>query len=208
MDRTKTLIIAGGILIILLAVSGLHPYDRLTWGLEVFPIIVLLPILVLTYKRFPLTTLLYTLIFIHSIILMVGGHYTYARVPLGFAMAKLLAVHRNPYDKIGHFAQGLVPALAARELLIRGRYVRTSGMLAFIVASIALAISAAYELFEWASAVALGQGADDFLGTQGDPWDTQSDMLFALIGGIIAVTLFSRVQDRQISALQASGADA
>ena len=137
---------------------------------------------------------------------MVGGHYTYARVPLGFAIAKVFGLHRNPYDKIGHFAQGFVPAIAAREVLVRGRYIRTRGMLAFVVISIVLAISAAYELFEWASAVAIGQGADDFLGTQGDPWDTQSDMFFALVGGGAALIGLAGYHDRQINALQANGA--
>ncbi len=163
-----------------------------------FPIVVVLPILLLTYRRFPLTTLLYTLIFVHAVVLMVGGHYTYARVPLGFVLAKAFGLHRNPYDKIGHFAQGFVPAIAIREVLVRGRYVRTRGMLAFVVISIVLAISAAYELFEWASALALGQGAEDFLGTQGDPWDTQSDMFMALVGGGTALVGLAGYHDRQI----------
>ena len=206
MHRRTILVIAAVALVLLLGVSGLRPYDRLTWVLEVFPILVALPILFLTYRRFPLTTLLYALIFVHAIVLMVGGHYTYARVPIGFAIAKSLGLHRNPYDKIGHFAQGFVPAIAAREVLVRGRYVRTRGMLAFVVISIVLAISAFYELFEWASAVALGQGANEFLGTQGDPWDTQSDMFFALVGGGAALVGLARYHDRQISALQGVGA--
>ena len=204
--RRATLAVAAALLVVLLGASGIRPYDRLTWVLEVFPIIVVLPILFLTYRRFPLTTLLYALIFVHAVVLMVGGHYTYARVPLGFAIAKVFGLHRNPYDKIGHFAQGFVPAIAAREVLVRGRYIRTRGMLAFVVISIVLAISAAYELFEWASAVAIGQGADDFLGTQGDPWDTQSDMFFALVGGGAALIGLAGYHDRQINALQAKGA--
>ncbi len=202
MPKRTVLALAAVVLVLLLGVSGLRPYDRLTWVLEVFPIVVVLPILFLTYRRFPLTTLLYALIFVHAIVLMVGGHDTYARVPVGFAIAKVFGLNRNPYDKIGHFAQGLVPAIAAREILVRGRYIRTRGMLAFVVISIVLAISAAYELFEWASAVALGKGADDFLGTQGDPWDTQSDMFFALLGGGAALIGLGRTHDRQLSAFQ------
>ncbi|MCM3877693.1 MAG: DUF2238 domain-containing protein [Thermoanaerobaculia bacterium] len=202
MARRTILFIAAVVLVLLLGVSGLRPHDRLTWVLEVFPIVVALPILVLTYRRFPLTTLLYALIFVHAVVLMVGGHYTYARVPVGFAIAKAFSLHRNPYDKIGHFAQGFVPAIAARELLVRGRYIRTRGMLAFVVISIVLAISASYELFEWASAMALGQGANEFLGTQGDPWDTQSDMFFALLGGGAALIGLAGYHDRQISRLQ------
>lgn len=198
-NRDRALIAAAGVLLLLLAISGIHPYDRLTWALEVFPVIGALVILAWTYRRFPCTTLLYTLVFLHALILMTGGHYTYARVPLGFTFAKLFALSRNPYDKLGHFAQGLVPAIAAREVLIRGRQIRTRGMLAFVVVAIPLAISAAYELFEWASALALGQSAEDFLGTQGDPWDTQSDMLFALIGALTAVIALSRLHDQQLA---------
>ena len=202
MPRRTVLVIAAVVLVLLLGMSGLRPYDRLTWVLEVFPIVVVLPVLFLTYHRFPLTTLLYALIFVHAVVLMVGGHYTYARVPLGFAIAKVFGLHRNPYDKIGHFAQGFVPAITIREVLLRGRYVRTRGMLAFVVISIVLAISAAYELFEWASAVALGQGAAEFLGTQGDPWDTQSDMFFALIGGGAALIGLGGYHDRQIETIR------
>ncbi len=201
MNRRTVLAIGAVVLVLLLGMSGLRPYDRLTWVLEVFPILVVLPVLFLTYRRFPLTTLLYALIFVHAVVLMVGGHYTYARVPVGFAIAGALGLHRNPYDKIGHFAQGFVPAIAIREVLSRGRYIRTRGMLAFVVISIVLAISASYELFEWASAVALGQGADEFLGTQGDPWDTQSDMFFALLGGGAALLVLAGYHDRQIDAI-------
>lgn len=200
MTKRSILILAAVVLVLLVGVSGLRPYDRLTWVLEVFPIIVVLPVLFLTYRRFPLTTLLYVLIFVHAVVLMVGGHYTYARVPVGFAIAKFLGLDRNPYDKLGHFAQGLVPAIAAREILVRGRYIRTRGMLAFVVISIVLAISATYELFEWASAVALGQGANEFLGAQGDPWDTQSDMFLALVGGGAALLGLAGYHDRQIGA--------
>lgn len=188
-----------GLLVILLsalAISSWHPYDRTTWLLEVAPIFIALPIMLGSYRRFPLTNLLYILILIHAVILMIGGAYSYARVPIGFDIEKWLGLTRNPYDKIGHFAQGFVPALVAREILLRGNYVRGGKMLAFIVVCIALAISASYELLEWLSAISLGQGANEFLGTQGDPWDTQSDMLFALLGALCAVTLLSRYHDR------------
>ena len=146
--RTTWLLIALGALLALLALSGFRPYDRATWALEVAPIVIALPILWTTYDRFPLTTLLYACIFVHAVVLMVGGAYTYARVPVGFQIAEMLGVHRNPYDKIGHFFQGFVPALATREILIRGNYVRGRRMLAFVAVCIVLAISATYELIE------------------------------------------------------------
>ncbi len=201
MNRSQLLAIASIGLIGLLALSGARPFDRTTWVLEVLPVFVALPILWASYRRFPLSTLLYACIFLHAVVLMIGGAYTYARVPIGFQLAELLGLSRNPYDKIGHFLQGFVPALAAREILIRGRYLRGRMMLAFIVVCIALAISASYEMIEWAAALWLGQGAQEFLGTQGDPWDTQSDMFLAVIGAAAALLLFSRLQDRQIAAL-------
>ena len=191
--------------IVLLALSGLRPYDRATWLLEVAPVLIVLPLLWYTRSRFPLTRLLYACIFVHAIVLMVGGAYTYARVPLGFAIQDALDLQRNPYDKIGHFAQGFVPALAAREVLLRGRYVRGRGMLAFLVVCVALAVSACYEFVEWGAALAMGQGADEFLGTQGDPWDTQSDMFMALIGAITALATCSRLHDRQLDAVVGRG---
>lgn len=200
-DRTAALALASAALLALLALSGLHPYDRATWALEVFPVAIALPLLWASYRRFPLSTLLYAGIFVHALVLMLGGAYTYARVPLGFEIAQLFELQRNPYDKIGHFFQGLVPALAAREILIRGGYVNGRRMLAFIVLSIVLAISACYEFIEWGVALAVGQGAVEFLGTQGDPWDTQSDMFFALIGAVAALLLLARLQDRQIARL-------
>ncbi len=206
MTRTTPLVIASLILLALLVVSGVQPYDRPTWALEVLPIVIALPLLWATYTRFPLTTLVYTGIFLHALVLMLGGAYTYARVPLGFQIADLLDLSRNPYDKLGHFFQGFVPALVTREILLRGAFVQGKRMLAFLVVCVVLAISATYELIEWAVAVWLGQGADDFLGTQGDPWDTQSDMFFALIGAVTALVLFSRLQDRQLQRL--SPADA
>ncbi|MCI2403630.1 MULTISPECIES: DUF2238 domain-containing protein [Serratia] len=178
--------------------SGISPYDRTTWLMEVAPVLIVLPLLWLTHRRYPLTPLLYTLIFFHALILIFGGMYSYARVPLGFEVQQWLGLGRNPYDKLGHFFQGLVPALAAREILLRGGYVQGRKMLGFVVCCIALAISALYELIEWWAALALGQGADEFLGTQGDPWDTQSDMFCALLGAICGLLLFGRWQERQI----------
>jgi putative membrane protein len=184
-----------------LALSGFRPYDGTTWILEVFPLLIALPLLWATRERFPLTTLLYALIAIHGIVLMVGGAYSYARVPLGFSIQEAFGLSRNPYDKIGHFMQGFVPAILAREILIRGRHVNRGKMLAFICICIPLAFSAFYELVEWWAALSLGQGADEFLGTQGDPWDTQSDMFMALLGAIVALVALPRIHDRQIRTL-------
>ncbi|MCW6022553.1 DUF2238 domain-containing protein [Serratia marcescens] len=183
--------------------SGISPYDRTTWLMEVAPVLIVLPLLWLSHRRYPLTPLLYTLIFFHALILIFGGMYSYARVPLGFEVQQWLGLSRNPYDKLGHFFQGLVPALAAREILLCGGYVRGRKMLGFMVCCIALAISAVYELIEWWAALALGQGADEFLGTQGDPWDTQSDMFCALLGAIAGQWLFGGWQDRQLRRLKA-----
>lgn len=181
--------------------SGWQPYDRPTWLLEVLPVLVAWPVMWLTCRRFELTPMLYGWIALHAVVLMVGGAYTYARVPLGFDMAQWLGVQRNPYDKIGHFMQGFVPAMVAREVLVRGAWVRGRKMLAFLVVCVVLAVSATYELIEWAVALLLGQGADEFLGTQGDPWDTQSDMFFALLGGVASQLLTARWHDRQIREL-------
>lgn len=200
--RNKPLAVALVLLLGLLVASGARPYDRATWAMEVFPIFIAVPVLWATHGRFPLTTLLYVCIFLHALVLMLGGAYTYARVPLGFQIADVLGLQRNPYDKIGHFFQGFVPALVAREILIRGAYVQGRKMLAFVVVCIVLAISATYELIEWGAALLLGQGADEFLGTQGDPWDTQSDMFSALIGAIAALSLLSGFHDWQIRRLQ------
>lgn len=189
--------------LIALAISSLQPFDRTTWWLEVAPVLIALPILWATRRRFPLTPLLYVCIGLHALVLIVGGTYSYARVPFGFELQSWLDLSRNPYDKIGHFAQGFVPALVAREILLRGGYVQGRKMLAFVVVCIVLAISASYELIEWAAALALGQGADEFLGTQGDPWDTQSDMGFALLGALAALLTLARWQDRQIARLAA-----
>jgi len=199
--RTPALLLASAALVALMVISGLRPYDRATWWMEVLPVLIALPLLWATYRRFPLTPMLYALIFVHCCVLILGGAYSYARVPLGFWLQDLMHLGRNPYDKIGHFMQGFVPALIAREILIRGAYVHGRKMLAFVVVCIVMAISASYELIEWAAALAMGQGADEFLGTQGDPWDTQSDMFMALVGAVAALCLLSRMHDRQIAAL-------
>jgi putative membrane protein len=169
----------------------------------VAPVLIAAPILAATWRRFPLTALLYVLICVHALILILGGAYSYARVPLGFWLEHLLSLARNPYDRIGHFAQGFVPALLTREILLRGGYVTGRRMVAFLAVCVALAASACYELIEWWAALALGQGAVDFLGTQGDPWDTQADMFTCLIGALAGLALFSRLQDRQIARLPA-----
>lgn len=201
-NRDHILLVGLSLLIILLAWSGMHPYDHATWFMEVTPVFIIIPILIKQYRNYPLTSILYFLIFLHAIVLIVGGTYTYARVPLGFQMADFLGIVRNPYDKIGHFFQGFVPAIAAREILFRGDYVRGKRMLNFIVICIVLAISATYELIEWLAAMVLGQGADEFLGTQGDVWDTQSDMLLALFGAVSSLAILSRLHDSQISNLK------
>lgn len=177
--------------------------DRLTWLMEVFPAMIVFILIWRSRYSFALTPLLYVLIALHGLILMVGGAYTYAHVPLGFWMQEWFGFARNNYDKIGHFAQGFVPAIAARELLMRKFGLRQDGLVAFLCVCICLAVSALYEIIEWWSALLLGQGADEFLGTQGDPWDTQSDMLFALIGALTAMLLLRRWHDRQMRALSA-----
>ncbi|MDY0011565.1 MAG: DUF2238 domain-containing protein [Rhodocyclaceae bacterium] len=184
-----------------LVVSGLAPFDRGTWVLEVFPVFVAAPLLCLTRQGFPLTRLVYALIAAHALILILGGAYTYARVPLGFWLQDVFHFQRNPYDRIGHFAQGFVPALIAREILLRKAVVRGRGWLLFLVSSVCLAISACYEFIEWGAALAFGQGAEEFLATQGDPWDTQSDMLLALIGAVAAQLCLGSWHDRQLARL-------
>ncbi len=202
--RAPWLAAASAGLLAALVISGLHPYDRATWFLEVAPVLIALPVLWATWRRFPLTTVLYAGIFLHALVLMLGGAYTYARVPLGLEVAQWLGLERNPYDRLGHFFQGCVPALAAREILLRGGYVTGRRMLAFLVVCVVLAISASYELIEWWTALAFGQGAVEFLGTQGDPWDTQSDMFMALLGAVAAQLTLARMQERQIAQLSGS----
>jgi len=200
MSRTERQLSWLGIAVIAgLVASGVKPYDRVTWVLEVAPVLVALPLLYATRERYPLTTVLYVLIAVHCLVLALGGAYTYARVPLGFWLQEALELSRNPYDKIGHFLQGLTPALVAREIFLRGGHVAGRKMTAFLAVCVALAVSACYELVEWWAALALGQGADEFLGTQGDPWDTQSDMFCALLGAASGLLAFSRLQDRQLA---------
>lgn len=184
-----------------LVLSGLAPTDRGTWWLEIFPILIGVPILVATYRRFPLTTLVYTLLAVHALILMLGGHYTYARVPLGFWVQDLFGFARNHYDRLGHFAQGFIPAILVREILLRTSPLRRGRWLFVLVTAVCLAFSACYEFIEWGAALAGGESADAFLGTQGDVWDTQWDMFFALIGAITAQLTLSKVHDRALQKL-------
>ena len=178
--------------------SAIYPHDYFTWFLEVIPALLGFIVLLLTRNSFPLTPLVYTLILIHCIILMVGGHYTYAEVPLFDWIKEVFNLERNNYDKVGHFAQGFVPAMIARELLIRKRVINGRYWLFFIVICFVLAFSAFYELVEWWVALSSGDSAEAFLGTQGDIWDTQSDMAIALFGGIIAQLLLSKYHKRQL----------
>src|ERR1700716_3270934 len=183
---------------IVFAWSGWQPHDRLTWWLEIFPGLAGLTVLSATYRRFRFTTLCYTLIALHICVLCVGGHYTYARVPLFDWLRPIFAWQRNNYDRLGHFMQGFVPAMLAREILLRFGVLNRKKWLPFLVLSICLAISALYELIEWWTALASGAAADDFLGSQGDVWDTQSDMLLALIGAASALLLLSALHNRAL----------
>jgi putative membrane protein len=179
-------------------VSGIRPYDRLTWIEEVAPAFVGALILIVLYKRFRFTPLVYRLVLVHALVLMLGGHYSYARVPLGYWMQDVLHLSRNPYDRVGHFMQGFVPALVTREVLLRATPLRRGGWLFFLTVCVCLAFSAFYEFTEWWTALVEGQRAADFLGTQGDPWDTQWDMFMAFTGALLALLIFSRTQDRQM----------
>jgi len=185
-----------------LAVSAVRPHDYFTWFLEVAPVFIGAAILVATYRRFPLTPLAYRLLFVHALILMLGGHYTYAEVPLGFWVRDALGLARNHYDRLGHFAQGFVPAILAREILLRRSPLRPGKWLFFLVCCVCLAVSACYEFIEWWTAVLTGEGATAFLGTQGDPWDTQWDMFLALVGAITAQVTLGRAHDRQLDRLR------
>ncbi len=186
-----------------LLVSGWQPFDRATWWLEIAPALVILPLLWGWHRHIPLTSLALALITLHGLVLMLGGAFTYARVPAGFVVQDWLGLARNPYDRLGHFMQGFVPAIVIRELLIRAGGIGRGRLLAFLVVAICLAISAAYELIEFGAAMAMGQGADEFLGSQGDPWDTQWDMLTCLVGSVVSVALLGRWHDRQITAVAA-----
>lgn len=181
--------------------SAWQPYDYPTWWLEISPALIAFLLLAFTRKSFPLTPLLYVLILVHAVILMVGGHYTYAEVPAGDWLRDLTGGTRNNYDKLGHLAQGFVPAIVARELLLRWKVIAKKSWLGFLVVCICLAISAFYELIEWWVALLSAEAAESFLGTQGYVWDTQSDMLMALVGAIAALLLLSRLHDRQLAKL-------
>jgi putative membrane protein len=185
-----------------LIATGIAPHDRATWLLEAAPVMITMPLLLATREKFPFTTLAYVLICIHGLILMLGAMYTYAMVPPGHWVQEWLGLERNPYDRFGHFAQGFIPAIVAREILIRTFRLAPGGFLFFVVVCIALALSACYEMIEWWTALALGQGADHFLGTQGDEWDTQWDMFLALVGAVVSQGLFSRLHDREIGELR------
>ena len=182
--------------------SAVSPHDYFTWFLEVLPIVIALPVLVFSYKKFPLTNLVYFLIFLHAIILMIGGHYTYAEVPLFNWLRDTFQLDRNYYDRVGHFAQGFVPALIAREVLLRKNIVKQGAWLFFIVYCVCLSISVCYEFVEWWVAVASGTAAEAFLSTQGDVWDTQWDMFMALVGAVVAQILLAKLHDKQLGRLE------
>ena len=183
--------------------SGIGPKDVPTWMLEVFPVVLALPLLAWTYRRFPLTDLVYCLIALHAVVLMIGGHYTYAEVPLGDWARDAFGLARNHYDRLGHLLQGFVPALIAREIFLRLEVVRGAAWRFFMICCVCLAISALYEFLEWWTALLSEQGATAFLGTQGDPWDTQWDMFLALCGSIASQLLLGRWHDRQLAAIKA-----
>jgi putative membrane protein len=190
-----------GVAAVGLVLSGIGPAERVTWWLEVIPVMIAVPLLWATRERFPFTPLVYALVTVHAAILMLGGHYTYAHVPLGFWAQDLFDLARNPYDRLGHFAQGFVPAIVAREILLRRTPLKRGGWLFFIVVCICLAISACYEFVEWWAALIGGGSAEAFLGTQGDVWDTQWDMFLATIGAITSLLLLSRLHDRALRVL-------
>ncbi|WP_305906506.1 DUF2238 domain-containing protein [Methylomarinum sp. Ch1-1] len=192
------------VFLLVLAWSAIEPKDYLTWALEVSPAIIGFMLLAFTYQSFHLTRLLYILILLHCIVLMVGGHYTYAEVPLFDQLKLYLGFERNNYDKVGHLLQGFVPAIIAREILLRKHVVDSPAWRNFFIVSICLAISALYELIEWIVALAVGESSDAFLGTQGDNWDTQTDMAFALLGALLALLLLSRLHDRQLRNIQSA----
>ena len=198
---TRGSIIWAGVFLLVLAWSAIQPFDRFIWWLEVSPALIAAGVLLSTRRRFPLTPLTYSLILLHTIILLVGGHYTYAEVPLFDWLAEVFNWQRNNYDKVGHFAQGFVPAMVVREILLRNRVVNGPIWLGSIIVCISLAISALYELVEWWVALLTGTAADAFLATQGYVWDTQSDMAWALFGAVVAVLLFSSWHDRQLQTL-------
>jgi putative membrane protein len=198
MSRKKVNVLQLGMFLIVLVWSGIKPYDNFTWMLEVAPAVIGAIIIVATYRKFPLTQLTYWLILIHAVILVIGGHYTYARVPFFNLLKEMFELKRNNYDKLGHFVQGFTPAMIAREILLRKSVVSRGKWLFFIVVSICMAISAFYELVEWWVALATGTGSNEFLGTQGYIWDTQSDMFYCLIGALLSLIFFKKRHDREL----------
>jgi putative membrane protein len=190
---------------VVLVGSGLQPFDRVVWLLEVAPVLIAIPILVVSFRSFRLSPLLYRLLFLHAILLLVGGHYTYARVPVGLWAQDVLDLSRNHYDRVGHLVQGFVPAILAREILLRLSPLRRGGWLFFLVVSVCLAFSAVYELSEWWVALVGGESAGSFLGAQGDIWDTHWDMFLALIGAVAALLLLGGVHDRSMNAVAPEG---
>ncbi len=190
-----------GLLLPVVAWTWINPHDRLTWWLESGPVVLGVPLILAFGKRFPLSNLLLVLLWLHSVLLVVGGHYTYAHVPRGEWARDWFGWPRNNYDKLGHFAQGFVPAILTRELLIRTSPLRGSRWLGFLTVCVCLAFSALYELLEWGAAVVGGGAADDFLGTQGYVWDTQTDMLMALIGAVVAILVLPKWHDRSLTSV-------
>ena len=201
-DRREPLVLLAFVSVVFVALGVAPKADRLTWFLENVPILIAAPILVATWRRFPLTPLAYRLIALHAVILMIGGHYTYAKVPLGFWAQEAFGFARNHYDRVGHFVQGFVPALITREILLRKTPLRSGAWLNVIVVGMCLGISAFYEFTEWWAALAGGAKADAFLGTQGDVWDTQWDMFMAFAGAVTLLAIFTRVHDRQLEKLK------
>jgi putative membrane protein len=198
LKQPATLAILGAAVGVVFMWSAIRPHDYFTWFLEVLPAVAGAAVLALTYKRFPFTTLVYVLIAAHAVILMVGGHYTYAQVPPFNWIRDTLGMMRNEYDRVGHFAQGFVPAMIAREVLLRRVGIERRGWLFTLVTAVCLAISALYEIFEWCVSAATGTAADAFLGMQGDPFDTQKGMATCLIGAVVAQLLLSRWHDAQL----------
>jgi len=182
--------------------SGVNPRDGITWLFEVVPVFLALAILVPTAKSFPLSSLLYRLLFVHGLILIIGGHYTYAEVPVGYWFQETFELSRNHYDRLGHFVQGFVPAILAREILLRKTPLVPGRWLTFLIIAVCLAFSAFYELIEWWTALLLGESADAVLGMQGDIWDSQWDMFLALLGACVSLTTLSKVHDRSLAALE------
>ena len=201
MSAAHAWVVAAGVVLLW---SGIAPHDRITWWLEVSPVLIGAPLLLATARRFPLTPLLYGLLLAHAVILMVGGHYTYARVPLGVWAQEVFGFARNHYDRLGHLAQGFVPAILAREILLRRTPLVPGGWLFLLVVSVCLAFSAFYEMLEWWTALLGGIAATDFLGTQGDVWDTQWDLFLAGVGAAAALLLLSRLHDRQLARFAAA----